>query len=384
MPGESNPLPHYTGRKFVLIGALIIAGIAVGSSFGGEVGAIASSAWNVLPFTALAIFAYLGTRYPWAKVLALVILVLTILGLSLCVVGVAMMAVIPEIFTQSDPEQAALMRGAVSADQWLSVVKVGGGIGLAIIIASRGFIYRVRRAIAGLLPIDLHSFVHTVAITTVVALMLIFIVPLLILSGPPALVVADTIMERLLAERGLGGLLLSDLYGLVWMIPASFLAVGCGVHRNFKEAAERLGLRLPTWRQAAVSMGLAVVLLLIVVILSQCIEWLWDSMDWQQTDMEAFEALMAPYLSPLGAIILGVAAGLGDELVVRGVLQPRLGIWLSNALFTSLHALQYNWDALLVVFGLGMVCGVVRKKANTTTSAIVHGMYNVLVLVFDY
>ena len=112
------------------------------------------------------------------------------------------------------------------------------------------------------------------AITTVVALMLIFIVPLLILSGPPALVVADTIMERLLAERGLGGLLLSDLYGLVWMIPASFLAVGCGVHRNFKEAAERLGLRLPTWRQAAVSMGLAVVLLLIVVILSQCIEWL--------------------------------------------------------------------------------------------------------------
>ena len=63
------------------------------------------------------------------------------------------------------------------------------------------------------------------AITTVVALMLIFIVPLLILSGPPALVVADTIMERLLAERGLGGLLLSDLHGLVWMIPASFLAV---------------------------------------------------------------------------------------------------------------------------------------------------------------
>ena len=58
-------------------------------------------------------------------------------------------------------------------------------------------------------------------------------------------------------------------------------------------------------------MGLAVVLLLIVVILSQYIEWLWDSMDWPQTDMEAFEALMAPYLSPLGAIILGVAAGLG-------------------------------------------------------------------------
>ena len=95
-------------------------------------------------------------------------------------------------------------------------------------IASWGFIYRVRRAIAGLLPIAPHPFGHTVAITTVVALTLIFIVPLLILSGPPALVIADTIMIRLLAERGYGGLLLSDLSGLVWMIPASFLAVGCG------------------------------------------------------------------------------------------------------------------------------------------------------------
>ena len=106
-------------------------------------------------------------------------------------------------------------------------------------IASWGFIYRVRRAIAGLLPIDPHSFVHTVAIPTVVALMLIFIVPLLILSGPPALVVADTIMERLLAERGFGGLLLSDLYGLVWMIPASFLAVGCGAHRSLQQGSCR-------------------------------------------------------------------------------------------------------------------------------------------------
>ena len=80
-------------------------------------------------------------------------------------------------------------------------------------------------------------------------------------------------------------------------------------------------------------MGLAVVLLLIVVILPQCIEWLWDSMDWQQTDMEAFEALMAPYLSPLGAIILGVAAGLGEDLVVRGVLSPG---WVSGCPTRSL------------------------------------------------
>ncbi len=381
MSGEINPLPHYNGRKFVLTGALIIAGIVASSSFGGEVGEIASNAWNVLPFSALAIFAYLSTRYQWAKVLTLVILALTIPGISLGVISIAMVAVVPEILTQSDPEQSALIWSATSADKWLLIVLVSGGIGLAMMIATSGFTYRVRRALTGLLPIDPHSFVHTVAIVTVVALMLISIVPLLILSEPPLLNFLDTFMEDLLAERGLGGLLLSDLYGLVWMIPASFLAVGCGVHRNFKETAERLGLRLPTWRQATVSMGLAIVLLIVVVILSPCIDWLWDSMNWPKTDFEAFEALMAPYLSPLGAIVLGVTAGLGEELAVRGVLQPRLGIWLSNAFFTSLHALQYNWDGLLVVFGLGMVFGVLRKKTNTTTSAIVHGTYNFLVAI---
>ena len=313
--------------------------------------------------------------------LTLVILALTIPGISLGVISIAMVAVVPEILTQSDPEQSALIWSATSADKWLLIVLVSGGIGLAMMIATSGFTYRVRRALTGLLPIDPHSFVHTVAIVTVVALMLISIVPLLILSEPPLLNFLDTFMEDLLAERGLGGLLLSDLYGLVWMIPVSFLAVGCGVHRNFKETAERLGLRLPTWRQAAVSMGLAIVLLIVVVILSPCIDWLWDSMNWPKTDFEAFEALMAPYLSPLGAIVLGVTAGLGEELAVRGVLQPRLGIWLSNVFFTSLHALQYNWDGLLVVFGLGMVFGVLRKKTNTTTSAIVHGTYNFLVAI---
>jgi membrane protease YdiL (CAAX protease family) len=49
---------------------------------------------------------------------------------------------------------------------------------------------------------------------------------------------------------------------------------------------------------------------------------------------------------------------------------------LSNLFFVSLHALQYSWDALLVVFVVGVVCGIVRNRSNTTTAAIVHGSYN--------
>jgi membrane protease YdiL (CAAX protease family) len=63
------------------------------------------------------------------------------------------------------------------------------------------------------------------------------------------------------------------------------------------------------------------------------------------------------------------------------VLQPRLGILLSNLFFTAMHALQYHWDALLLVFVIGMALGLIRRRTNTTTSAIVHGTYDFLLIM---
>jgi membrane protease YdiL (CAAX protease family) len=74
--------------------------------------------------------------------------------------------------------------------------------------------------------------------------------------------------------------------------------------------------------------------------------------------------------------VIGVTAGLGEELAVRGVLQPRLGILLPNLLFASLHALQYNFEGLLSVFLVGLILGLIRRRTNTSTSAIVHGAYD--------
>ena len=45
-------------------------------------------------------------------------------------------------------------------------------------------------------------------------------------------------------------------------------------------------------------------------------------------------------------------------------------------MFTSLHAFQYGPDALLSVFTIGFILGIIRARSNTTTSAIVHGMYD--------
>ena len=101
------------------------------------------------------------------------------------------------------------------------------------------------------------------------------------------------------------------------------------------------------------------------------------------TDDDAVDELFGHAYNPLGALVIGVSAGLGEELAVRGVLQPRLGLLLSNLFFTALHAFQYNLDGLLSVLLVGLFLGVVRQRANTSTSAIVHGAYDCILLLLS-
>jgi len=58
-----------------------------------------------------------------------------------------------------------------------------------------------------------------------------------------------------------------------------------------------------------------------------------------------------------------------------------MGLLLTNILFTVVHAIQYNWDALLLVFLIGLVCGFVRKYMNTSASIIVHGVFDTLAVL---
>src|SRR5688572_21057622 len=94
---------------------------------------------------------------------------------------------------------------------------------------------------------------------------------------------------------------------------------------------------------------------------------LWVLISWPVTDEEAFSELLGFALTPMGAVLTSLSAGIGEELAIRGALQPRLGILLPTLFFTSLHAMQYNWDSLLIVFILGLVMAIVRARTNTTT-----------------
>ena len=371
----------YDGSMPAAALSFTIAVIAAGLAFGGELGYFALTSLEVLPVSLLAVFAYLGTERRWARALTLVLLAVILLVAGHDAVQNTLLVLVPEARAHSSPG-LGLMISSLNIPQFALAC---GGIGLALLLATSAFLPRVRHLLARLLPLDPDSFVHTVALVTVVGLTLIYFVPLLILSNPTDLSLTQIQVaqgEDLTAGRSYGGQLRSELYGLMWLVPATLFAVGYGVRRDFKAALERIGLQRPTWRQVLGGAGLAAVLVIVVIwVLLPSIDWVWGAMGWPLTDEEALGKLRAHMFTPLGAVVIGVVAGLGEELAVRGVLQPRLGLFLSNLFFTVLHASIYNWDALVSVFVLGLVFGVIRKKTNTTTSAIVHGMYDFLLLM---
>jgi membrane protease YdiL (CAAX protease family) len=172
------------------------------------------------------------------------------------------------------------------------------------------------------------------------------------------------------------------IYQFVWTIPATFVAAGWPIVRNFKAMLVRLNFVRPTLLQVVGGVVGGVVLAVVAAFgLDPGINQLWRSMGWGTTDVEAFSRLMSQLITPVGAVLIGVTAGVGEELAVRGLLQPRIGLIASNLVFTSLHAFQYGVDALLSVFIIGLILGLIRMRTNTTTSAIVHGVYDFVLVM---
>jgi membrane protease YdiL (CAAX protease family) len=370
---QSDKPVRLTSSTLIGYGILLLA-VFAGFVLGGQAASFAQIGLIYMPFLVLAVLAYLGLQYLPARLLALLwVFILFGLGM-LSAVSFTLMAV-------ADPNVLMDM-GAMNPE----IAGVLGGVFgfsvIALLIACLGFIPQVRWGLSRVLPINPHSFVHMVALVTVTGLTLVSFAPLLMLSEPPLLTEAALGMVRDTGAADSDGLL-AQMYTLVWTLPVAVFVVGYGIRRNFGETLQRLGLVWPSLRQIGIGVGLALVMVVAMNLLDLAINTIWQSFGWPRTDAEAFGELLAFALTPLGAIVIGVTAGLGEEVGVRGVLQPRLGILLSNLFFTSLHAFQYNWDALLVVFLLGFVFGVLRKYTNTSTAAITHGLYNFLVVMMS-
>jgi membrane protease YdiL (CAAX protease family) len=362
------------GIALLAIVLLLVAGLIVG----GEASSFAQASLESLPFAPLAILAYLGIERRWARYAAFAWLAFLVSAFALLGLASAFAALM-------EPGTTAGTANLVpDAGTKLAVLFLGDGV--AIAVGALCLLPGVRRALARLLPLDPGSFVHTIALSAVVTIALLSLLPLAVVGQPPLIASANLLLsEGNAGQLNSPAMLRSTVYGLVWILPVAFVCVGYGIRRNVRQAAARLGLVVPSLRQVAAGVGLAVALLVGLQVLSLGVDAIWRSLGWPRTGGEsfdrAFNSLLSAYMTPLGAVVLAVTAGLGEELAVRGVLQPRLGIVLSAIFFASLHAFQYYWDGLISVFVIGLVLGVIRQRSNTAVSAIAHGTYDFIVVV---
>jgi len=383
---QTPPLEVKAQRPFLRWAALaIVVVIAYVSLFaaGGEFLLFAFSGVQIVPFVLLACSAYLGQKRRWAKGM-------TFAWWLICSGLATFMSLILALATLVDPQiwiaiseatEVAPIDEMFTTGQLIRILLAVVGVTLAFILGALCFLPIARRGFARLVPIDSQSFVHATALATAITLSLLAFMPLVISGEPPLLAIMQ---DAGLDDSSPQEQLRSSLYGLIWAVPASLFAVGFPRKRTLMEACDRLGLTRPRSRQILLAAAGVLGLVVAMTVLEALSLRLWNAMGWNTTDQKAFEMLFSFAVGPVGAVVIGLTAGLGEELVFRGVLQPRLGILISTLLFTGIHALQYNFDGLLQVLVLSLIFGLIRKFSNTTLSAIVHGGYDFTLLLFSW
>ena len=170
-------------------------------------------------------------------------------------------------------------------------------------------------------------------------------------------------------------------------VAVAVLGVGFGVRRTARETLERLGYGPVSLRQ----LGIVVLFVGVALALSLAADALFARLqpDLYRRVGEISENLFDPAgLSLAGAmlfaLLVGVGAGLGEETLFRGALQPRLGILATSVLFASMHV-QYGPSLLLgYVLLLSVGLGLLRERINTTASFLAHAGYNSLGILLAY
>ena len=175
--------------------------------------------------------------------------------------------------------------------------------------------------------------------------------------------------------------------GQLPFVVVALCGVGLGVRRNFREALVRLGYGPITLPQ----IGVVALFIAGALLLSFAFDALFAALQPELFERvgEISEGLFSPEgLSPVSvvlfALLIGVGAGLGEETLFRGALQPRLGIILTSLLWSVIHV-QYGPSVLLVnIFVLSVALGFLRRRINTTATFLAHAGFNFLTVVLAY
>lgn len=225
---------------------------------------------------------------------------------------------------------------------------------------------RVRELVARALPVDPDSGLDATALVLV-----------LILLG---FLVGNQLSSDVLAEQARSGPSLQPIDVIAQELPflaAAFLGVGLFTRRSLGAAMDRLGLVRPTAWQVFVGLAAAGVFLAFssgVELLSQVL-----TPHLAEKVNNANQRLFGRLDDPTGVATIALAAGICEETLFRGALQPRLGLFLTSIAFAAVHS-QYGISLdVLAVLVLALCLGALRRFANTSTAIVAHVAYNAMV-----
>jgi membrane protease YdiL (CAAX protease family) len=167
----------------------------------------------------------------------------------------------------------------------------------------------------------------------------------------------------------------------MFLVIVAYLGIGGAITRDLSNVRERLGLYVPTSKQVAISVLLIIPIFLVSAVSAALTEW------FQPGLVEQIEDVMGEVTRDVanvqGAVVLGLTAGIGEETLFRGAIQPRYGIFFTSVLFALIHV-QYALSFILLgVFFTGIIFGVQRVYMNTTCCIITHAVYNFAIVMLS-
>ncbi len=281
----------------------------------------------------------------------------------LFLVGLAVLAAGPSVMQEM--LQAELVDPEVMG---LNLAWAGGLVLITAVVSTLLLVPPIRAAVIRGLRFDLEvdKTIHTTALVFATWLVGLTVAQVFLLADLPVELIAGQ------TELTLGALWEQGLAFVLFGI----LGVGLGLRRSLGETLERLGITGMTWRQVGIALAAVVILLLWDFLLTTV--WQAIAPGSFERIAEISELLFGDVMGLFGALTIGLSAGIGEEVLFRGAIQPRFGLLAATILFTVGHT-QYEFSpALFSVFLIGLVLGIIRQRENTTTVILIHAAYNAL------
>jgi membrane protease YdiL (CAAX protease family) len=165
------------------------------------------------------------------------------------------------------------------------------------------------------------------------------------------------------------------IFQAVVEIMITLLGVGLAIRRGVPETLARLGLRLPTQQDITWGVGTGVGLLLLMLVFNLIWAVVTSPELLEQQTSAAQQLNMAFATLPL-AFVLATSAALGEEIWIRGGLQPVFGIGVTSVFFAALHMQVAFTPGIVLILMVSVGLGWLRQRQSTTAAVIAHFCFN--------